>query len=59
MIRIFRCLIGQAHVYDGSICWFSKTFFDAHDYHVHKGGTGEPIHFQSYQCHKCGKEFYI
>lgn len=31
-----KCSFGFGSVYDGSICWFSKNFHEAHDYHIHK-----------------------
>jgi hypothetical protein len=42
-----------------NICWFSRLFFDIHDYHTEKGGDGFPSHFYSYTCHNCGAEFTI
>jgi len=41
------------------ICWWSKHFFDIHDYHVGKGGDGFPSHFYEYKCNRCGKTFTI
>lgn len=41
------------------ICWFSKHFWDIHDYKLNKGGDGIPRHFYTYTCHFCGKEFTI
>ena len=41
------------------ICWFSKRFWDVHDYPVNKGGDGAPNHFHEYECHNCGKKFTI
>lgn len=40
-------------------CWFSRRFFDVHDYKKSKGGDGVPSHFYTYKCWKCGKEFRI
>lgn len=41
------------------VCWFSKYFWDIHDYHVWKGGDGNPSHFYTYTCTRCNKEFTI
>jgi len=41
------------------ICWFSRRFWDIHDYPVRKGGNGTPSHFYTYRCWNCGKEFGI
>lgn len=41
------------------VCWFSRKFFDIHDYPVSMGGDGLPSHFHTYQCHRCKKEFTI
>lgn len=54
-----KCLTGFGTVDDGSICWFSKKFWDVHDYHISKGGTGHPAHFHMYRCSKCHKDFQI
>ncbi len=40
-------------------CWFSKHFWNVHDYHKHKGGDGYPYHFYEYTCLKCGQKFEI
>lgn len=40
-------------------CWFSRHFWDIHDYPVRKGGDGIPSHFYTYKCWNCGKEFGI
>jgi len=54
-----KCVMGFGSVKDGSTCWFSKKFFDIHDFYVSKGGDGYPSSFYSYQCSRCEKEFYI
>jgi len=41
------------------VCWFSKQFWDIHDYHKYKGGDGHPTHFYTYKCWNCNKEFII
>ena len=41
------------------VCWFSKRFWDIHDYPVEMGGDGCPQHFYTYTCHRCGKGFGI
>ena len=40
-------------------CWFSRRFWDIHDYPVSRGGDGFPSHFYTYHCWNCGKEFGI
>lgn len=40
-------------------CWFSRKFFDIHDYKESKGGDGTPMHFYTYTCWNCGKKFTI
>ena len=54
-----KCFVGFGSIEDGSICWFSKRFFDVHDYHIHKGGDGYPVHFYEYKCPVCDKLFYV
>lgn len=54
-----KCLFGYGKIEEGSICWFSRNFFDIHDYQINAGGDGMPSHFHKYKCHKCGKEFTI
>ncbi|PRY29794.1 hypothetical protein CLV58_12556 [Spirosoma oryzae] len=54
-----KCLLGLGSIRDGSICWFSRTFFDVHDYPLDKGGSGYPDHFFSHQCPSCNKSFFI
>lgn len=41
------------------VCWFSRRFWDIHDYFVHAGGDGSPSHFYTYTCWHCGKRFGI
>jgi hypothetical protein len=41
------------------VCWFSRTFFDVHDYTENRGGDGIPTHFHTYTCWHCGKQFTI
>lgn len=40
-------------------CWFSKKFWDIHDYPTNSGGDGTPSHFYTYTCWNCGKKFGI
>lgn len=54
-----KSFLGFGNVEDASICWFSKRFFDVHDYPVSKGGDGIPSHFYKYQCWECGAKFDI
>lgn len=39
-------------------CWFSKRFWDIHDYPDGKEYK-QPIHWIEYECERCGKKFYI
>lgn len=41
------------------ICWFSRRFFDIHDYPRWAGGDGIPTHWHIYKCWNCAKEFKI
>ena len=41
------------------VCWFSKYFWDIHDYNHWQGRDGVPCHMVAYRCWNCGKEFYI
>jgi hypothetical protein len=52
-------LILEWDIYNGITCWFSAHFWDVHDYHVRKGGDGNPMHHYNYTCPSCGKEFVI
>lgn len=54
-----KCSFGFGSVNDGSICWFSRKYYDVHDYPIHKGGDDYPTHFIKYTCHKCGEDFGI
>jgi hypothetical protein len=40
-------------------CWFSRRFWDIHDYQKEKGGDGVPSHFKTYKCWNCDQEFEI
>ncbi len=53
------CPLGFGSIHNGSICWFSKKFFDVHDRPKKKGGDGHPNRFSRYICSNCGKEFSI
>jgi hypothetical protein len=41
------------------VCWFSRHFWDIHDYLEHAGGDGTPSHMYTSHCWNCGKEFTI
>ena len=41
------------------VCWFSRKFYDIHDYFVRAGGDGTPSHMYEYTCWNCGKKFHI
>lgn len=41
------------------VCWWSKTFFDIHDYYHSFGGDDQPRHFYIYHCWNCKKDFTI
>lgn len=41
------------------VCWFSRKFYDIHDYPVRSGGDGTPSHFWEYECWNCHKKFGI
>jgi hypothetical protein len=41
------------------VCWFSRKFFDIHDYFEDWGGDGTPRPFFEYTCWNCGKRFGI
>ena len=56
---ITKYFLGQLTVKDGSLCKFSKTFFDIHDYPISKGGTGIPDHYIQYECPYCKTKFKI
>lgn len=56
---MFKCFFGFGSIKDGSICWFSKRYFDVHDYFESKGGDGAPKHFYDYTCNNCGSKFSI
>lgn len=42
-----------------NVCWFSKSFWNVHDYPIEFGGDGIPSHFYIYKCSNCKKEFGI
>lgn len=41
------------------VCWFSRKFWDIHDYDGSHGGDGIPTHFYEYTCWNCGAKFGI
>lgn len=41
------------------VCWFSKRFWDIHDYHHDIEPDTPPMHFHTYTCRYCGKKFTI
>ena len=41
------------------VCWFSRKFFNIHDYPRSYGGDGYPSHFYTYRCWNCGRKFGI
>lgn len=41
------------------VCWFSRRFWDIHDFTKNHGGDGTPSHFYVYRCWNCGKAFEI
>lgn len=62
MVKLYwliKCFFGFGSIKDGSTCWFSKKFFDVHDYIKTKGGDGIPTHFYKYTCPKCKTKFSI
>ena len=59
IIRFIKCVSGFGTIKDNSICWFSKKFWNIHDYKEHKGGDGLPSHFYVYTCPNCHKLFTI
>jgi hypothetical protein len=58
IIKFFICIFWPFPPIDW-ICWFSKYFWDIHDYYRHRGGDGVPMHFVKYKCWNCNKEFTI
>lgn len=54
-----KCLLGLGSVEDGSICWFSKNYWNVHDFPKDKGGNGYPDYFITYTCSKCSKKYTI
>jgi hypothetical protein len=54
-----KFLTGKLKVADGSLCEFSKRFWDLHDYPRSKGGDGIPDHYTTYECPYCKKLFTI
>ncbi len=59
ILRFIKCLFGFGSIKDGSLCWFSETHWDIHDYPKDKGGDGTPSHFHLYTCPNCNKIFNI
>jgi len=55
----WRFLTNQLTVDDGSLCEFSRRYFDQHDYHKGCGGDGYPCHLHLYHCSRCGRQFRI
>ncbi len=53
------CILGFGTIEDSGICWFSKNFYDVHDYKLSQGGTGVPSHMYEYMCPKCRHLFSI
>ena len=40
-------------------CWWSRKFWDIHDYRVSRCGDGHPTHCFTYRCWNCGSHFRI
>lgn len=52
-----KCFFMLGSIKDGSICWFSKHFWNVHDYPKHKGGNGLPFVDSDFICPNCQKPF--
>ena len=44
-----KCITGFDNVIDGSTCWFSRKFWDVHDYYSDKGGDDTACHIHTYK----------
>jgi len=52
-----RYALGRLTVKDGSLCKFSRRFFDIHDVEPRKGGDGIDLPGKIHHCPYCGKSF--
>jgi len=59
IVKFLLGFFGFGTVNNGITCWFSKHFWDVHDYKMNKGGDGTPSHFYVYACSKCKANFTI
>ena len=53
------CFFGVHNIHDGSTCWFSKKFWDIHNYTNDKGGNGRKSVFNFYTCPNCRTVFTL
>lgn len=57
MKRFWLWLLAVFHLSDAAVCEMSRGSKDYHDYP--DGVIGEPWHFYTHKCKRCGKEFTI
>jgi hypothetical protein len=57
LMHLLEVVCFSSSIWRGSTCWFSKWFWDIHDYPVNKGGNGSPLVDTTHTCPRCGKVF--
>lgn len=57
--RIWKTFLAVTRLNLSAVCEMSQGL-GVHDYHDYMDSEdGEPIHFHTMQCKRCGKEFHI
>jgi hypothetical protein len=61
MSRLWKLFLAHLHWSDKAVCEMSVGRGPLNDFHDWTDGTGlgTPIHFHTYRCSRCGKEFQI
>lgn len=58
MTKAWKLFLALMHWSDSAVCEMSVGDRDFHDW-TDGTGLGTPIHFYTYKCCRCGKEFII
>jgi hypothetical protein len=57
---IWMWFLARFHLSDAAVCEMSKGKGTHNDYHNYQDSSDNmPLHFHTYQCKRCGKEFCI
>lgn len=60
MRRFWRWFLAYFRLSDAAVCEMSQGRGPYDDYHDYPDSVvGEPLHFYTHHCKRCGKAFYI